>query len=516
MGFSNLQIILAIVSSLLILLSLILQFNKRFTGALIFLLLGAFSLFLSASLLDSFLNLWDERFHALVAKNLMSHPLMPTLYDNPVVSMAYDRWDRSVIWLHKQPLFLWQIAFSFKLFGINEMALRFPSVCMSTGLVFFAYRIGRLAINQRTGYVAALLTATSYHLAELVSGRIEVDHNDVAFLFYVTASIWAWIEYLSSGKRYWIFLIGFFSGSAILCKWLVGLLVYAGWGLYNILVYRLALRKYLSLLVSLLITLAVAIPWQILIYSWYPAETEHTMLYNILHFTRVLEGHGGSFWYYAETFGELFGKGVLYLIIPSIGAFIYRIENKPLGISLLSLPLLVYLFFSLAATKMPSYPFVAAIPVFLFCAAGIDAGLTSLARSSVPTFISLPIKVLLFIVLVNVNLQPARINETHCIDSQLNTYSLIQLQNKEIFRDLGMTQPPHTVVFNVKGRHYVECMFYSGFPAYPFIPAEEQVNFLLTKGHHVAVFLKEGEQLPLYLTSSAEVTIIPTFLNGWD
>ena len=63
-------------------------------------------MFLFSSLLDPFLNLWDERFHALVAKNLMNHPLMPTLYDDPVVSMAYDRWDRATIWLHKQPLFL--------------------------------------------------------------------------------------------------------------------------------------------------------------------------------------------------------------------------------------------------------------------------------------------------------------------------------------------------------------------------------------------------------------------------
>ncbi len=34
---------------------------------------------------DLFLHNWDERYHALVARNLVFHPLKPTLYDNPVL-----------------------------------------------------------------------------------------------------------------------------------------------------------------------------------------------------------------------------------------------------------------------------------------------------------------------------------------------------------------------------------------------------------------------------------------------
>ncbi len=33
------------------------------------------------AMLDPFLNSWDEQFHALVAKNLLSHPFSPTLDD---------------------------------------------------------------------------------------------------------------------------------------------------------------------------------------------------------------------------------------------------------------------------------------------------------------------------------------------------------------------------------------------------------------------------------------------------
>lgn len=489
---------------------------KPNTVSFFFLLFGAFVLFLLASFLDPFLNLWDERFHALVAKNLMSHPLMPTLYDDPVISMAYDRWDRAVIWLHKQPFFLWQIALSFKLFGVNEFALRFPSVLMSTGLVFFAYRIGYRIVNQRTGYIAGMLTATSFHLVELVSGRAEVDHNDVAFLFYITASIWAWIEYLSTGKRYWILLIGLFSGFAILCKWFVGLLVYSGWGLYDILVYRQRIREYSEILIAFLVTSLTVLPWQILIHSWYPAEAHQSIHYNMIHFTQALEGHGGNLWYYFEHFGDLFGKVVLYLILPSLIVFMFRIKNKPEGKALLFMSGLVFLFFSTAATKMPSYPFVSAIPVFILTATGIDKGIHYMIRLSIPRVVSVFLISILGAGVINLNLQPERILQTHKIDSSTNSFSHIQFQNKQIFKELARNLPKHSVIFNVKGRHYVECMFYSGFPSYSFIPSEDQVNQLLDLGRHVAVFSEQDSVLPIYMTSDSNVTLIPKTLQGWD
>jgi len=510
------QVIIIIIASVSLILSLLAQRSKRYTPALLFLLAASLGIFLLASLLDPFLNLWDERFHALVAKNLLHHPLMPTLYDDPVVQMAYDRWDRTVIWLHKQPLFLWQIALSFRLFGVNEFALRLPSVLMSTGLVYFAYRIGLLVINQRTGYIAGLLTATSYHLIELVSGRTEVDHNDVAFLFYVTASIWAWTEYISTKKKYWILLVGLFAGFGVLCKWMVGLLVYSGWGLYNLMVYRVQIKKYAPILTAFGITVLIVMPWQILIYSWYPAEAQDAMQYNLLHFTKALEGHSGTPGYYFEHFGDLFGKATLYLIFPSIIVFLVNVKDKPYGKALFFMPLVVYLFFSIAATKMPSYPFVIAVLIYLLTASGIAKGLEYIQRLYLPVWISGLISILLLAAVIHLNLQPAKIIDTHILDSSVKSYRQIQSRNKKIFKELKDLLPAETVIFNVKGRHYVECMFYTGFPSYSFLPTEEQVIELLSKGKAIAVFPEQNEVLPLYLTSNRAVSLIPEYLQGWE
>ena len=64
------------------------------------LLLSAFLIRLLMISLDPFLQNWDERFHALVAKNMMEHPFKPMLIAHPVFPYHYqERWN-SHIWVH--------------------------------------------------------------------------------------------------------------------------------------------------------------------------------------------------------------------------------------------------------------------------------------------------------------------------------------------------------------------------------------------------------------------------------
>src|SRR3954469_18267269 len=51
---------------------------------------------------DLFLHEWDERYHALVAKNLMSNLLLPRLYASPLLNYDCREWASNYIWLHKQ------------------------------------------------------------------------------------------------------------------------------------------------------------------------------------------------------------------------------------------------------------------------------------------------------------------------------------------------------------------------------------------------------------------------------
>src|SRR5688572_19622660 len=77
---------------------------------------------------DRSLHPWDERYHALVAKNFIETPLTPRLYHTPVLPYDHRAWTGNYIWMHKPPLALWLQAGSMKMFGVHEFALRLPSV----------------------------------------------------------------------------------------------------------------------------------------------------------------------------------------------------------------------------------------------------------------------------------------------------------------------------------------------------------------------------------------------------
>jgi 4-amino-4-deoxy-L-arabinose transferase len=176
---------------------------------------------------DPFLHIWDERFHALVARNMMGNPFVPVLRANPVFPADHTNWTQSHIWLHKQPLFMWQMAISMKIFGAAEYAVRYPSVIMGTLMIPMVYQVTKFISNdKRVSLITAGLFCFSNFHVELVGGMRSMDHNDLALEFYVLASIWSLVRYEKTKKKYWIVLIGLCSGAAILTKWLIGLFVF--------------------------------------------------------------------------------------------------------------------------------------------------------------------------------------------------------------------------------------------------------------------------------------------------
>ena len=134
---------------------------------------------------DFFLHTWDERYHALVAKNFMQHPLKPTLYDNPMLPYDYKNWVANHIWVHKQPLPLWFMAGSMWLFGINEIALRLPSILLTTIGIFLTFFIGKYFFSRKTGFLAAFFYSINGLIIELTAGRVATDHIDIFFLFFI-------------------------------------------------------------------------------------------------------------------------------------------------------------------------------------------------------------------------------------------------------------------------------------------------------------------------------------------
>ncbi|MEM6265383.1 MAG: hypothetical protein AAGI38_22970, partial [Bacteroidota bacterium] len=347
----------------------------------------------------------------------------------------------------------------------------------------------------------------------LIAGRKAVEHNDVAFLAYVSLSIWSFTEYHYSQKKYWIYLIGLFSGMAILCKWLVGLLVYFGWFVLKIMQRKFRPSENVDLLISLIVTLVVALPWQILIFSWYPVEAAGEYTYNALHFTVALEGHGGDCWYHLNKFNLIYGAAAPFLVVPAFFVLHRKMNDRDLFFSLLSMVGIVYLFFSLAATKMSSFTLVASMIVFISFGALFNHITDYVDRSIKKKWTTRAITGLFILLLVAFRFDIEYLQEKHTKWRKDNKYSRMLAHNKEIFESLQL--PPHTVLFNVKGRHYVEAMFYTGLTAYHFIPTLEQYENLKEKDRGIAIFDPGKSKMPAYLKNDTTVIVIKERLRGY-
>ena len=74
--------------------------------------------------------------------------------------------------------------------------------------------------------------------------------------------------------------------------------------------------------------------------------------------------------------------------------------------------------------------------------------------------------------------------------------------------------PGNTVLCGLPGRHYMECMFYTGFPSYGFLPSEDQIKDLLKKEKNIVVVSVSMKiPLPGFFKMYPGVTIGPRIFS---
>ena len=351
-------------------------FYKKDKLALWLIVGSAFLYRLLMAVADPFLHHWDERFHALVAKNMMAEPLKPMLIADPVLPYNIWEWYNTHIWLHKQPLFLWQMATSMKLFGVETWAFRIPSVIMGTLAVYMLHETAFIwTKNRLTAYVSALLLTFSHYQLELTSGLFMLDQNDVAFAFYIGAGIWALAKYIeSSYKVKWAIIIGLFAGCAVLCKWLTGLLIFGGWGIYILIAMKNipVTKKYSHLSLAGVVALCIFLPWQLYIMKQFPEVSSYEYAYNTAHVFEPVEGHAGDNWYHIEQIKQFFRKYFfVFTFIGFVWSFRSKNTNKMFSLAATAMIVVMFAFFTFAQTKMPSFTYPVAGLLLIFTAHGM-------------------------------------------------------------------------------------------------------------------------------------------------
>jgi 4-amino-4-deoxy-L-arabinose transferase-like glycosyltransferase len=486
--------------------SVVLFYRKNYSFALLALLLASFLLRIEMALLDPFLHNWDERFHALVAKNMVDRPFTPMLIRYPALPYDYTAWCCNQIWVHKQPLFLWQMAASMKLFGVNEFALRLPSVIMGTLMVFFTYRIGKKVSGRyETAFLSALFFSLSWYQLELTSGLISLDHNDISFSFYILASFWAFAEYLEKRTLKWVLLTGLFAGAAILCKWMVGLLVYAAWGISVLLYERKNFREYRNMFYALLVTAAVVLPWQLYIMNAFPKEAAWEYAYNTKHLFEVLEGHEHEWSFYFTLMPVHYGVLFLPFLLLGMCLLAGRIKTDPLALSIVAAFSIVYIFFTAVPTRLQSFTFIAAPFAYIFIAYGLTF-VKKLIGAKNKIAEGVVVLLILFLAVYSMRIQSIRDERSW---TNLSRNHKVYLTG--IYKSIpDPIQGKKTVVFNTHELGNLELMFYRNVTAYDFFPGAETLDSLHSEGFRLyALPNPDGSELPDLVKERDFIQILP-------
>jgi 4-amino-4-deoxy-L-arabinose transferase-like glycosyltransferase len=298
----------------------------------------------------------DETFYAQTAKEmfLKGEWLTPTLYGQPQ--------------FEKPIFFYWLIEISYRMFGINEFAVRFPCALFGfLGLVGI-YLLGRLIFNNRAGILSAVVLATSLEYLILSIGCVTDMVLFTLLLFGVLFFFYGQIR-----KRSYFYLLSSAAFAlATLTKGPIGLLLPAFVIiLYLILTKDFAIFKRGFLLAGALIVFAIiAKPWYFIMYKIHAQDFISTF-FGFQNVTRFL------------TPEHKIGSQVYYNIPIVLGGFFPWSVFLPLGLwhfckkaflskqgardernhalFLLIWFLFIFLFFTASSTKLPTYIF----PCFL-------------------------------------------------------------------------------------------------------------------------------------------------------
>ena len=468
------------------------QQREQYGKAIGLMILSALCLYFYVSA-DFFLHHWDERYHALVAKNLLSHPLIPTLYDNPVLPYDFRDWQANHIWLHKQPLALWGIAGSMWLLGVNELAVRLPSIVLASVGVYLVFSVGSYLFNRKTGYLAAFLFSINGLLLSLVGGRKATDHVDVFFMFFILLAIFLTIQYCKKQKSIYSLLVGITIGLAILSKWLPALIVLPIWLLLVWDSRKFSVKSAAIQFGVILITLTtVFLPWQLYIFSVFPQEATWESNYNFYHLIEGLEGHSGSIFYFLNRIRINYGE-IIYL---PLGWFIWRTLKSPgdkRRLAVLVWFLVPFIFFSLARTKMQAYLFITAPALFLMTAEFFYMLADLKDRNRFKWILNL---VLALIILLPIRYGVERL-----------TVFEVKERNPQWVRDLRELRKENFdngVMFNYN--RPIEAMFYTDLTVYPTIPNIDRISALQQQGY--TVIINDNGNIPDQLRVFEEVVTV--------
>jgi 4-amino-4-deoxy-L-arabinose transferase-like glycosyltransferase len=295
----------------------------------------------------------------------------------------------------KPPLVYWLMAIGFQIFGVGEWAVRLPSALAATALVGMGfYTLRRFGFSR-----PELATAVTQNMNGAVPQRSRLSQRNLfwsamigsgAMALHPETIVWARSgvsDMLLSGcmgiallafflgyaqpempqrQRNWYFTTYVFLGLAVLTKGPVGV-VLPGLIVLAFLLYvgqfRQVLRE-LHLVKGAVIFLAITVPWHVLVIAANGQAYIDSFFgyHNVERFTNVVNGHAAPWYFYFLVVAVGFLPWAPFLPWAIARLRCHRPQfwqtqprSSHLGIFALAWFVVIFGFFTIAVTKLPSY-----------------------------------------------------------------------------------------------------------------------------------------------------------------
>jgi 4-amino-4-deoxy-L-arabinose transferase len=439
---------------------------------------------------DSYLHEWDERYHALVAKNLLLHPLKPTLYETPLFDYDYREWASNHIWLSKPPLPLWFMALSIKFWGATEWAVRFPSLLFSLGSVFLTWKIAGKLFGSKVALWAAFFHAIHGLTLEVAAGRVSSDHVETMFLFWMEVGfLFLTLYFINPGSKTnfrLATLIGLSTGLAFMCKWTASFLLPVIWIALSFLPGRRNFGWVKEVAVMTFAFVIVALPWILYIFRQYPLEATAMINGVFSPITNTVQGHTGGAFFYLDKARIIFGEAIylpmIWLLIMAVrGKTVFK-SDLPKRILLLCWIVLPIFLLSIAATKRATYLLPTAPAFFMLTALFIRFTIQNRQRLRYSKFLTGLVLAALVLLPIRYSIERLKIFHQRETNPVWATHLKALAQKESLSTN-------RIVLFNEP--HAIETMFYTGFTAYSWMPDYKEVIKLKKNGWRVLEY-REG------------------------
>lgn len=293
----------------------------------------------------------DEPRYAQVAHEMLDRHdwITPTLGGQP--------------WLEKPPLYYWQAAIAYSIFGVSDWVARLPSAVDATLLVLAIYFFLR---RFRRGFEldGALIAASCAGII----GYARAASTDMPLCATFGIGMLAWCAWRESDKKIYLATFYIFIALATLAKGPVApLLAAVIIVLYSITAGESRIVRDTAWRPGIIVFLAVAVPWYLAVQSRNPQFFHEFFLeQNLARFSKNLYHHVEPFWYYLPIALLALVPWTIFLL----AAFVHSVQNRFKGISdaaSKSAPkfhvgifaccwlIVPVIFFSISQSKLPGY-----------------------------------------------------------------------------------------------------------------------------------------------------------------